>query len=142
MAKPTTIPWLRELALDHLSALAAELRKSDPSLSKQQAVAKAAASPEGREAFRLYQTPGAELGWQAAVSEITKRELAKGARSRKVAAPALGQADAIFATIRKQAMAAAPAGRSEAGAIADFLQTSAGQQLWRQYNTARAVEDE
>lgn len=72
--KPTsTTPSLRSLALDHLTALAQELQAASPSLTEAQAVAKAAQDhPEGRESFRLYQTPGAELPWPEAVTEIAK----------------------------------------------------------------------
>jgi hypothetical protein len=59
----TTAQSLRDLALEHLAALAAGLRKADPTLSHQQAIAKAATSREGREAHRLYNTPGSHLPW-------------------------------------------------------------------------------
>jgi len=64
------------------------------------------------------------------------------APSSRKAAPQVGPADALYAKIVEQALAAAPAGRPQSGATADFLQTSAGQVLWRQYNAALRVEDE
>jgi hypothetical protein len=80
----STVPTLRDLALDHLAAIAADLRRHNPSLSKEQSVAKAAATPEGREAHRLYQTPGSELPWPQAVRAI----LEVSARTRTSSATA------------------------------------------------------
>ncbi len=47
-----------------------------------------------------------------------------------------------YGKIRSEAISAAPKGTSEAGAIADFLTTAAGQQLWWLYNQARQAVDE
>jgi hypothetical protein len=77
-ADPNQPPTLKNLALDHIGALAAELRKADPTLTKEAAVSKAARSPEGYQAYRLYRTAGAELPVFQAINQIVKRELAKG----------------------------------------------------------------
>ena len=130
--RPTkTIPTLRDLCLDHIAAIAAELRKADPTLTKEQSIAKAATTPEGREAHRLYNAPGSDLQWT--------QYLQKAARKANVK---LGPADAVFAKIRSEAMRAAPEGRSEPESVADFLQTAQGQTLWRRYNAARRIEND
>jgi hypothetical protein len=49
---------LRSLALDQIASIAEGLRKSDPSLTPAAATVLAAKSPEGREAYRIYTTPG------------------------------------------------------------------------------------
>jgi hypothetical protein len=57
----SSTPSLRSLALDHLADLAAALQKADPSLSPQKAVAKAAQTPEGKQAYFIYRQPGSHL---------------------------------------------------------------------------------
>lgn len=57
----STVPSLRDLALDVIGRLSDELRKADPTLTKAQAVAKAAQTPEGRSAYSYYTMPGAHL---------------------------------------------------------------------------------
>ncbi len=74
---PNAPPTLRSLALDHLGDLAAALRKSDKSLTREQALAKAAQTPEGLEARRLYNMKGSHLPWAAAINSIVTAELAK-----------------------------------------------------------------
>ncbi len=66
----STPPSLRDLALDHLGALAAAIRAENPALSKSQAVAKAAQSPEGRDAYAIYKDPGAAKPWPEAVKQL------------------------------------------------------------------------
>lgn len=82
---PTTASSLRSLCLDHIGQLAAALRKADPSLTREQAVSRAATSREGREAYNLYRAVGAEKPWPEAVQQIAAAELAKA--SRKPASP-------------------------------------------------------
>ncbi|MHB8689326.1 MAG: hypothetical protein ACYDB4_19395 [Candidatus Dormibacteraceae bacterium] len=135
---------LRDLALDRIGELAAELRKSDPSLSREQAVNAVMKTAAGKEAYRFYNAPGGHLPWLDAVEGIVKAELSKAAKpSRKVSPPpTTSPADAIYGHIREQAIAAAPKGMSEAGAVATFLQTSPGQKLWAKWNAARRLQDE
>ena len=80
-------PTLRDLCLDAIAVIAAELRKADPSLSRERSIVKAAETRQGREAHRLYQAPGSELPWPAAIKALTQTaELMKApGSSRKVA---------------------------------------------------------
>jgi len=160
----STIPTLRDLALDHIGHLAAQLRKSDPGMTREAAVAKAAQSPEGREAYRLYRTAGAELPVFEAITAIVKRELVKGeggagTMRAAILAKAAGKktdlkrkaptnppptndpADAIYGHIREQAVAANPK-MSEPAAISTYLQTTEGKLLWASYNAARRQVDD
>jgi len=159
-----TRPSLRDLALDHLGHLAAELRKSDPTLTREAAVRTAAQSTEGREAYNLYRMTGSEKPWDQAITAIVKRELVKGeggagTMRAAILAKAAGKktdlkrkaptnppptndpADAIYGHIREQAVAANPK-MSEPAAVATFLQTPAGRQLWATYNAARRQVDD
>ena len=79
MTSKSSTRTLRDLALDHLADIAAEFRKSNPSMSREQSVAKAAQTPEGLEARRLYNTKGAELPYAEAVQAIVTRAVAKAA---------------------------------------------------------------
>ncbi len=63
----TTVPSLKSLALDAIGAIALDLQKADPTMSREQSVAKAAQTPEGKSAYALYQRPGSELPWPTAV---------------------------------------------------------------------------
>jgi hypothetical protein len=56
--------------------------------------------------------------------------------------PPISPSDAILAAIHAQALRLAPAGTSQEQATAQFLQTSAGQQLHRQYNAAMVAKRE
>jgi hypothetical protein len=179
MTSKSSTRSLRDLALDHLADIAAEFRKSDPSLSREQSVAKAAQTPEGIEARRLYNTKGAELPYAEAVQAIVTRAVAKaagpsslwtaaykrwradlakegagggsGSRGGRVEDPKISgpkapadtlpnPADVILAEIHRQALAAAPAGTSQAAATAAFLQTSAGNTLHAEWNAARLLQ--
>lgn len=57
-------------------------------------------------------------------------------------APASTPADHIYAAIIEQARAQAAPGRSESGAVSDFLLTTAGQRLHANWNVARRLQDE
>jgi hypothetical protein len=76
---PTQPTSLRNLALDHIGSLADALRKADPSLTREKAVAKAVTLPEGREAHRIYNIKGSELPWDQAIGAIIHAELKKQA---------------------------------------------------------------
>ncbi len=195
------VPTLRDLALDRIGELAAELRKSTPSLSREQAISAVMKTAAGKEAYRFYAAPGGHLPWPESVQGIVKAELSKAAKAaespraiidanpttttkawreilakravskeggaggsgpregmiedpktsgpktptdtlpaqpngRKVTAP-ISPADAIYAGIRAAALRAAPAGTSEAHAIAAYLTTSEGQAAHARWNAAR-----
>ncbi len=196
MNPKSSIPSLRSLSLDHIADLAAAERKADPSLSPQQAVAKAAQTVEGKQAYSIIRTPGSHLPlfemleamakgqiWQEnpplrdriVAERATPAGLAKadaaheaylarrradlerltkggsGPRGGRVEDPptsgparpadALANpADVILAEIYRQALAAAPAGTSQAAATAAFLQTRVGNALHAEYNAARAAQ--
>lgn len=72
MTRPATIPSLRDLSLDSIAAIAAELRAKDRTLTRAQSIAKAATTPEGRQASDLYRAPGSERPWTQAVLELAK----------------------------------------------------------------------
>jgi hypothetical protein len=135
----SNVPTLRDLALDHIHAIATELRKSDPSLTRERAVAKAATTPEGREAHAIYNSPGSHRPWLQAIELMAKA--AKPSRKVKPPQPKT-PADTLYAELCRQALAAATAGTSKPQAVADFLSTSAGQALHARWNAARRVQDE
>lgn len=184
---PSSTPSLKQLALDAIGAIAAQLRAADPSLSQAQSVAKAAQTPEGRNAYDVYRMPGAGEPWPVVVAHMAKGEgfleqasmrdiiIAKRALSKEggsggsgprgtliedpktrgpkapadtlpakpqrptVTAP-ISPADAIYAGIRAAALRAAPAGTSDATAIAAYLNTSAGQAAHRAWNAAMQAQ--
>jgi propanediol dehydratase small subunit len=68
-----TTPTLRDLALDRIHQLAEQIRKQDLKVTREQAIAKAVATPAGREAYSLYRAPGSHLPWPDAISLL--REL-------------------------------------------------------------------
>jgi hypothetical protein len=137
----STIPTLRDLALDHIHAIAADLRKAEPSLTRERAVAKAAATPAGREAHAIYNRPGSHLPWPQAVAQLD--QVAKAAKQpRKVTGPSKAPADDIYAEMCRQAVAAAPAGTSKPRAIADFLATREGEAMHARWSAARRAQDE
>jgi hypothetical protein len=144
--KSSPVPTLKALALDHLAAIAATLRKADPSLSREASIVQAAQTPEGRSTYAIYRMDVAQQPWPDAIHTVLEmsRPAIKTAapRASRKAAPQVGPAGALYAKIVEQAVAAAPAGRSQPGAVADFLLTSAGQVLWHQYNAALQVEEE
>jgi hypothetical protein len=85
LKKPTpSSPTLRQFAIDHIGAIATDLRKSDKSLTREQALAKAAQTPEGLEARRLYNMKGSHLPWAAAINSIVTAELTKAAGPSKL----------------------------------------------------------
>lgn len=57
----SSTPSFRDWALDHIRSIASEIQKSDPSLTREKALTKAAQTPEGREAHRYYSMPGSHL---------------------------------------------------------------------------------
>jgi hypothetical protein len=61
-------PSLRDLAIDAIGDIAAEMQRVDPQLSDAHAVAKAAQTPEGRSAYAMSQRPGAEKPWLQALA--------------------------------------------------------------------------
>jgi hypothetical protein len=75
MAKPTSTPSLRDLALDAIGAIAATMRAADPSLTKAQSIAKAAQTTEGRSAYAVYRLPGAEQPWPEVIAHMAKGEV-------------------------------------------------------------------
>jgi hypothetical protein len=174
------------LSLDHIYAIAAELRKSDPAMSRAQAVAKAAQTTEGLEARRLMNMPNSNLPYAEAIQSIVHAAVAKAAgpssrelaaykrwradlaaksgsgpigtlvedprisgltrpadslpaqpRGRQAVTAPISPADAIYAGIRAAALRAAPAGTTEASAIAAYLNTSDGQAAHARWNAAR-----
>jgi hypothetical protein len=141
--KHSTPPSLRDLALDHIGAIAAELRKQDPTLTREGAVSKAATTREGREAYAIYRSVGSELPWPQAIQKF--EEVAKSAgrlrTTRKVSPPRNDPADAIYARMRAEAMAAYPRA-TESAAIANYLSTPAGQKLHAAWNAAQRTTDE
>lgn len=73
--KPTSsTPSLKQLALDAIGAIAAQLRAADPALSKAQAVSKAAQTPEGKSAYNVYRMPGAEQPFTEVLAHLAKGE--------------------------------------------------------------------
>ena len=87
MTKSSTTQSLRDLALDTINGIAAELRKADPSLSKAQAVARAAQTPAGRSAYSIYKLPGAQQPWLDAVKSLTKGTSGSGPRGGRIEDP-------------------------------------------------------
>jgi hypothetical protein len=152
VTKSNPVPSIKDLALDRLHELAKEERKTDPTLTPQQAMAKAAATPAGREAYAWYRDPASGQPWPQVVEQLAKRAASYADRlaafkaktpSRKTnPAPTKSPADHIYASLVEQALAAAPKGRSESGAVADFLQTQPGQALHAQWNAARVAVDD
>jgi hypothetical protein len=199
--KLSATPSLKQMALDHIGDLAAAIRTADPSLSPQQAVAKAAQTPEGRQAYAYIRQPGSHLPLFEVLEHMAKgqawlqspalRDLIEAERatpaglakadaahdrymaSRRADLEKLGvtkesggggsgprgriedpktrgpkapgdslanPADVILAEIYRQALAAAPAGTSQAAATAAFLQTQAGNALHADFNAARAAQ--
>jgi hypothetical protein len=182
------VPTLRDICLDEIGSIAAEIANNSPTpLSKAQSIALAARTPAGYSAYNWYRSQFSHLPVGQAVTEIVKSELAKdtatkilakrqqvakeggsggsGPRggmiespkttgpkapadtlpaqsaARKISAP-ISPSDAILAAIHAQALRAAPAGTSQEQATAAFLQTTAGQQLHRQFNAAIAAKRE
>ena len=165
MTKSSTTQSLRDLALDTINGIAAELRKADPSLSKAQAVARAAQTPAGRSAYSIYKLPGAQQPWLDAVKSLTKGTSGSGPRGGRIEDPkitgpkvpgdmlkppaqtagrkvrqAVDPAAAIMTAIHEQAAAAAAPGTPEASAVASFLNTPAGAELHRRYNATMAAK--
>jgi hypothetical protein len=70
----TRTPSLKDIALDRIGELAAELRKSDPSLSREQAVSAVMKTAAGREAYGFYAAPDSHLAWPAAIAHLAKGE--------------------------------------------------------------------
>jgi hypothetical protein len=75
MAKPTSTPSLRDLALDAIGAIAATMRPADPSLTKALSIAKAAQTTEGRSAYAVCRLPGAEQPWPEVIAHMAKGEV-------------------------------------------------------------------
>lgn len=125
--------------LDHLHALAEAMRKAEPRLTPQQALLKAVQTPEGRTTYALYSLPPQLLA-KATLNKAGARKPALDMAARKAAAPPKNPAEAIYAAIAHRAIAEASAGTPKPHAIADFLNTNDGQQMWAQYNAARRLE--
>lgn len=86
---PNSPPTLRDICLDEIGAIAARIAKASITpMTREQSVALAARTPEGRSAYAWYRVPGSELPVSAAITQIVKSQLAKaegGAGSMRAA---------------------------------------------------------
>jgi hypothetical protein len=71
----SAVPSLRDLCVTALGNIAAEIRKADPTLTRERSIAKAAATTEGLEVRRLYAIPGAELPFTEVLAHLAKGEV-------------------------------------------------------------------
>ena len=139
--KTSTSPSLRDVCLDQIGAIAAEMQKADPTLTKQQAVVKAAQTPEGRNAYNLYRAPGSERPILEAIASLTKAEgpgtmraaIIEKRATRK--AKPMSPSDALYAQICSEAAAAFP-GMPAAKQISSYLDTTEGRLIHARYNAA------
>ena len=75
MSKPTSsTPSLKQLALDAIGKLADAVQKTQPTLTRAQAVTKAAQTPEGKSAYNVYRMPGAEQPFTVVLAHLAKGE--------------------------------------------------------------------
>jgi hypothetical protein len=68
------VPSLRDLCVTALDNIAAEIRKAEPTMTREKSIAKAAQTPEGLEVRRFYQMPGAEQPFTEVLAHLAKGE--------------------------------------------------------------------
>ncbi len=159
---PNSPPTLRDICLDEIGAIAAEIAKNSPTpLSKAQSIALAARTPAGYSAYNWYRSQFSHLPVAQAVTQIVNAELTKAA-TKKAALPSMAggrtataqpvvtrppasaititsPAQAIYGHIHAAALEAFP-GIQEAVAVSRFVATPEGEQLNRQYSAAKRIE--
>jgi hypothetical protein len=73
--KTSVTPSLKSLSLDHIAELAAAIRTENPALSPQQAVVKAVATPEGKQAYAYIRQPGSHLPLMETLAAMAKGQV-------------------------------------------------------------------